>query len=69
MNQVLNAGKNKIKSIDEVRSLVSLRALILNGEVENIEKSSCLTVGRIVIFWVLFILQTMRLFRFASLIK
>ncbi|RVW86710.1 hypothetical protein CK203_039828 [Vitis vinifera] len=29
-NQVLNAGKNKLRSMDEVRSLVSLRALILN---------------------------------------
>nr|AMM42992.1 LRR-RLK [Vernicia montana] len=29
-NQVLNAGKNKLKFMDEVRSLVSLRALILN---------------------------------------
>lgn len=29
--QVLNAGKNKLRSMDEVRSLVSLRALILNG--------------------------------------
>jgi len=37
VNQVLNAGKNKIKSIDEVRSLVSLRALILNGEDQRIE--------------------------------
>lgn len=29
--QVLNAGKNKLRSMDEVKSLVSLRALILNG--------------------------------------
>ncbi|CAL5408992.1 unnamed protein product [Camellia sinensis] len=29
--QVLNASKNKLKSMDEVRSLLSLRALILNG--------------------------------------
>ncbi|CAL5437314.1 unnamed protein product [Camellia sinensis] len=28
---VLNAGKNKLKSMDEGRSLLSLRALILNG--------------------------------------
>ncbi|KAL7164159.1 hypothetical protein ACSBR2_040134 [Camellia fascicularis] len=28
--KVLNAGKNKLKSMDEVRSLLSLRALILN---------------------------------------
>ncbi|XLS78425.1 hypothetical protein HN51_062650 [Arachis hypogaea] len=30
--QVLNAGKNKLRSMDEVRSLVSLRALILKGQ-------------------------------------
>ncbi|CAL5345332.1 unnamed protein product [Camellia sinensis] len=30
---VLNAGKNKLKSMDEVKSLLSLRALILNGMV------------------------------------
>lgn len=29
---MLNAGKNKLRSMDEVRSLVSLRALILNGK-------------------------------------
>ena len=29
--QVLNAGKNKLRSMNEVRSLMSLRALILNG--------------------------------------
>jgi hypothetical protein len=68
---VLNAGKNKIKSIDEVRSLVSLRALILNGEDQRIEYQVFffLMVGGIVSFWVLLILQTMRLFRFANLIK
>lgn len=32
-NQVLNAGKNKLKSMDDVQSLVGLRALILNGEI------------------------------------
>ncbi|WVZ00304.1 hypothetical protein V8G54_026373 [Vigna mungo] len=30
VNQVLNAGKNKLKSIDQIASVVSLRALILN---------------------------------------
>jgi protein phosphatase 1 regulatory subunit 7 len=52
---VLNAGKNKIKSIDEVRSLVSLRALILNGEDQRIEYQFFfffLMVGGIVSFWV-----------------
>ncbi|RYR29785.1 hypothetical protein Ahy_B01g054293 isoform E [Arachis hypogaea] len=34
-NQVLNACKNKLRSMDEVRSLVSLRALIL--KVDNLE--------------------------------
>lgn len=29
--QVLNAGKNKLKTMDEVKSLTSLGALILNG--------------------------------------
>ncbi|KAM3375889.1 hypothetical protein P3S68_014603 [Capsicum galapagoense] len=32
MDKVLNAGKNKLKSMDEVGGLVNLRALILNGE-------------------------------------
>lgn len=32
VNQVLNAGKNKLISMDQVRSIVNLRALILNGE-------------------------------------
>ncbi|CAL5357677.1 unnamed protein product [Camellia sinensis] len=36
MTQVLNAGKNKLKSMDEGRSLLSLRALILNGS--NMER-------------------------------
>ena len=50
---MLNAGKNKIKSIDEVRSLVSLRALILNGEDQRIEyQFFFLMVGGIVSFWV-----------------
>ena len=31
VNQVLNAGKSKLKSMDEFRTLISLRALILNG--------------------------------------
>lgn len=29
---MLNAGKNKLKSMNEISSLVNLRALILNGE-------------------------------------
>lgn len=37
VSQVLNAGKNMLRSMDEVSSLVSLRALILNGEL-------CITV-------------------------
>ena len=32
VKQVLNAGKNKLRSMDEIKPLVSLRALILNGE-------------------------------------
>ena len=32
VKQVLNAGKNKLRSMDEIKSLVSLCALILNGE-------------------------------------
>ncbi|KAI8000101.1 Lipid phosphate phosphatase 2 [Camellia lanceoleosa] len=38
VKQVLNAGKNKLKSMDEVRSLLSLRALILN------DKACCIDV-------------------------
>lgn len=29
--QVLNAGKNKLRTMNEIRSVTSLRALILNG--------------------------------------
>lgn len=32
VNQVLNAGKNKLKSMDQIASLTTIRALILNGE-------------------------------------
>lgn len=35
-NQVLNAGKNKLRSMDEVGSLLTLRALILNGELSTV---------------------------------
>lgn len=42
-NQVLNAGKNKIKSMNEISSLVNLCALILNGELEQ-HKSTVLSL-------------------------
>lgn len=39
---MLNAGKNKLTVMDQVKSIVSLRALILNGEFlfENLENNT-----------------------------
>lgn len=43
--QVLNAGKNKLTRIDEVKSMTSLGALILNGNVVH----ECYTLSAVLL--------------------
>lgn len=51
VDQVLNAGKNKLKSMDEVSGLVNLRALILNGELLYVYH--CVSLTELSICWII----------------